>query len=413
MNALSRFVTLAVLSALLFSAPAAHAILYWRVSVKVFQDSNGTPPRPDNEPNYNTLQEIRNAFDLINNNFDRMGWGVRLQLRDLITVNNNEWFNKAARDGDNRNQLEILAKVQLLGQFQYRGDSINIYINNSGSGVSGGHLPLIGDVILLGIKDVVGTGTNTLADRFWVKTLLHETGHAMGLCHTQGCGCNGCSPDPLGSCDTPGDDGYGDTLRDVACWTTNDIALNNFGKVYTALNSAQARQVDLTWSNLMSYHAQSIGVLSHDQWERMIDVANFEKRNVTTGKTIFVDRGNSCLRPEDLADPFDDMARLIPGWSWGTRNSLSVRLDPRNPPEGACGPLPPGVSCSLCPPIGPCPPAIDVCLGGPFKNVADAINSANSNDRLQIRAGNYNQTMRITKPITLATDRGVVAIGRP
>ena len=37
---------------------------------------------------------------------------------------------------------------------------------------------------------------------------------------------------------------------------------------------------------------------------------------------------------------------------------------------------------------------------------------ASAGDRIQIKAGNYKETMRITKRITLATDRGTVAIGR-
>jgi pectin methylesterase-like acyl-CoA thioesterase len=44
----------------------------------------------------------------------------------------------------------------------------------------------------------------------------------------------------------------------------------------------------------------------------------------------------------------------------------------------------------------------------------EAIDCGTQNgDRIQIKAGNYNETLRITKPMTLATDRGTVSIGRP
>jgi hypothetical protein len=39
--------------------------------------------------------------------------------------------------------------------------------------------------------------------------------------------------------------------------------------------------------------------------------------------------------------------------------------------------------------------------------------SAARTNRLQIKAGNDNETIRITKAVTLVTDRGTVALGRP
>lgn len=53
------------------------------------------------------------------------------------------------------------------------------------------------------------------------------------------------------------------------------------------------------------------------------------------------------------------------------------------------------------------------CIGGPDKSIAEGVNQAVPGDRLQIKAGNYDETIRITKAVTLATDRGTVAIGRP
>ncbi len=379
---------------MLMGAGPAHAMLYWRISVKVFQSSSGTPPRPADDPNYDTLQEVRNLFDLMNRNFDRLGWGVRFQLRELLTINSDEWFNKAARDSGNRTQLELLAKVQ--GQFRYQPDSINVYINNTKSGISGGHLPLLGDVVLMGIGgDAAGVTNIPLANRFWAATLQHEVFHSMGLPHTQGRFCNGCPPDSLGACDQPGDDGLGDTLLDVACWTTDDIARRNFGGSYAVLSTAQKAQVDRAFMNIMSYHNQTLDVITHDQWDLMIDTANLEKRNVATGSTIFVDRGNGCLRPEDLSEPFRSLAQLVPGWSWGMRAGLGTTL-----------------TAPICPPP-PLPCSMTVCLGGPFKKVGDAVNSANSGDRLHIKAGNYNESVRINRALTLATDRGTVVIGRP
>jgi hypothetical protein len=380
--------------------PRAGAMVYWRVSVKVILDSNGNWPVGTSATNgsfsfdpynYDSVQRIQQVFAEYNKILDSMGWGFRFDLREVVALSGvSEWFGVNARDPDNRTQLEIKAKLQP-GKYAYRLDALNLYVNNSSSGISGGHLPLLGDVIFIG-----ATGYWTLG--------IHEIGHALGLCHTFSCDCNGCGSS--GSCDAGFDsDNIADTIRDSPCWNTqNDIAVPNFNRIYSILTAGQRRQVDDIFLNIMSYHNNHLVRFTHDQWERIVDISNFDKRNVASGKTVFVDRSNPCLRPEDLAEPFKTLASYTPGWSWGTRNGLGVTLDPRSPPPGA-----PALPC----PPAPAPCSVTVCLGGPFKNVADAVNSATDGDRLQIKAGNYNQTMRINKRITLATDRGTVAIGRP
>ena len=123
---------------------------------------------------------------------------------------------------------------------------------------------------------------------------------------------------------------------------------------------------------------------------------------------VYVDRANPCLRPEDLAYPFNVLAGYVPGWSWGSPAGLGVTLSPTDPPPGA--------------PVLPCPPpplpcSISVCLGGPFKKVTDAVNNASSNDGLYIAAGNYNEQFsganQITKRLTLTAHGGTVIIGQP
>ena len=49
----------------------------------------------------------------------------------------------------------------------------------------------------------------------------------------------------------------------------------------------------------------------------------------------------------------------------------------------------------------------------PFLNMTDGVNNANPGDIVLIRAGNYNEPIRITKPVTLRASRGVARLGVP
>ncbi|MBC8095982.1 MAG: M4 family metallopeptidase [Akkermansiaceae bacterium] len=52
-------------------------------------------------------------------------------------------------------------------------------------------------------------------------------------------------------------------------------------------------------------------------------------------------------------------------------------------------------------------------VGGPFPKVSEGANALQSGDTLFVRGGNYNQTVRITKPMRLINYNGTAVIGRP
>lgn len=354
---------------------AASAMIEWRVSVKVFLNSTNGWPIGDTATNlfrWRSREVIEQQFRNYNALFDRMGWGFKLNLTEIVELSGlSEWYDADARNNWDRSWLEFEAKRHP-DQYVYRNSALNIYLNNNSAGYSGGHLPQLGDVIMVGARS-------------GPTTMLHEIGHGMGLCHTHGCLCD---DDCEGVSDL-----IDDTLGDSDKWTDrNQIATNAFNRPYLWLNPDQRRQVDDTWENLMSYHVSNTNLVNrftHDQWEKMVDVSNKEKWNISSGRTYFVDHGNNCGLPPLLADvELSQIPLPNPNFDWGARHPVGQAF--------TWG----GIDFNFC-------------LGGPYKKLEDGLKRAADGDRLQIKAGNYNEKLRITKRVTLATDRGLVAIGRP
>jgi hypothetical protein len=83
-----------------------------------------------------------------------------------------------------------------------------------------------------------------------------------------------------------------DTIADDQNWTRDQIAQNNFGKVYANLTPAQQDQVDLVWTNVMSYHTTDPQVrLSPCQMKRASTQADSDRNWLLTTIPIYVDSG--------------------------------------------------------------------------------------------------------------------------
>jgi hypothetical protein len=409
--------------ALVPSQSFAH--LQWRVSVKIILDASGQRPTATNQYNFSTPARIREEFTAYNQLLDRAGWGYQIDLTEVVELSGvSQWFSVGARSGSNRTDLEVQAKLHPV-QYAYRANAINVYVNNDSSGVAGPDLPLLGDVILAGARG------------YWTL-LLHEIGHELGLCHTHGCLCND-------NCFNVSDN-IVDTITDSDQWISmNAVAQGNFSLPYASLSAAQRRLVDDLWQNIMSYHEHDqtnlVTRFTHDQWELMVDVSNVEKRNVTSGSTVFVDKAATGMSPCELINNLASLVDGLPGpvaWYQDELNShlpgpeyylrrtcRTFTIDPPTPPRPplvpADWPWPPPLNLGK-PPGYPGdwpwplinPEPFTVCLGGAYKTVQAAIDcAANPGDRLQIKAGHYNERLTITKQLTLATDRGSVVIGAP
>jgi hypothetical protein len=121
-------------------------------------------------------------------------------------------------------------------------------------------------------------------------------------------------------------------------------------------------------------------------------------------------------------------------WFRSTCNEVDISPDwPEKPtwwplwPDGTQWPWPPEAP-PYKPPLWPVdwpwpphpPQTLTVCVGGVYKTIQNGLDcAAVPGDRLQIKAGHYNETMRINWPLTITADRaklpgsfGNVTIGR-
>lgn len=265
------------------------------------------------------------------------------------TTGPSRWFNSNFADQNNgliwRDQMETAARND--ARYVWNNGAINIYLTD---GISGGLGSRPGhDIIILG-GAIAADGARH----------MREIGRYFDLCSTHGCACGDCGPNP-GQCNTPGDDGFLDTLADLPCWDQDAIALYNYGNTYANIQPWLQPQVDNTFYNIMSGR-NNTSRLTSEQLNRWTDTAISTRRSVTTGRTWSVWDASTCA--------------FQTGYS----------------------------ECNLG-------------FGGPLGSLDAAIDLANpaGGDILRIWSGSFNGARTITKPLTLRTrinGDGDVTLGR-
>jgi hypothetical protein len=249
--------------ALLFTATIVaqpvRAEINIRISVKFILDANGNLPVNSSSTafggsttNLINSQAVVNNINFSNQLLAQMGRGYRIDLTEIRQVSGaSRFYNINARSSENRIDLETAATAGPAARDRYfwRDDAINIYINNTSSGVCSfpGHYSAI---------FVGSVSYNTL--------ILHEVGHFFDLLHTH----------------QSGGDEVSDTVVDNQNWTFAQLTANNPG--------ATTSQLSDVWLNIMSYHLPQ-NLLTAGQLDRWTDTANGARTDVTSGRTWFVD----------------------------------------------------------------------------------------------------------------------------
>jgi hypothetical protein len=411
----------------------AQAVIYWRISINVILGPENQWPSSTNDVTLGSEADIRQEIVRYNALLDRMGWGYRFELVGVTELTHaSKWFNADARDGANLIGLENEAKLpNNWSSYNWRIDAINVYINNSASGVSTGfpYTPIVGNGVLIGV-----------AGSFPI--ILHEFGHDLDLNHTHG-PCN--DPSDCGNV-WRNDDRCADTVFDFGYKSLNEVAQYNFQNSFSNLFMFQREQVLNVFDNVMSYHQSNGGKadrLTHDQWQILVDSSNdpLKKRHVCSGSTVFVNATAVGLSPCELAGQLAGLVESLPGpVSWYTdelnlhppgpennfrRTCNSFSINPAFPPRPPGVPddwewppplnlgRPPGFPSDWPWPLED-PVEFSICLGGAYKTVQKAIDcAAQDGDRVQIAAGSYPERMTIRKRLTLVAEGGRVIIGKP
>jgi hypothetical protein len=273
---------LSLLAAVLALPGAARADITIRVSVKFILSSTGQRPSnccafPQASLNLTSDQAVYDNIAYSNELMRRSGRGYTYVVTEIQDVSGwSGFYNLAARNSDNRAALEAVATSNSTtrAQFYWRDNAINIYINNTSSGVCS-------------FPDS-GYSAIFVGSQAYTTLLIHEMGHFFNLYHTHqgeqylnsdnsGCSAANCNCAKL--IGGTGDE-IADTVADHSCW--------NYSQMVAANPSASSTAILNTFTNIMSYHLPQdrFTTLQLDRWT---DYASTSRSSVASGLTRFVD----------------------------------------------------------------------------------------------------------------------------
>ncbi|OQW97250.1 MAG: hypothetical protein BWK77_02255 [Verrucomicrobia bacterium A1] len=249
-------------AALLLSAGAEEASIPVRVSFKFILDSNS------NRPPFGALctdEDVWAQVNRANRVFSQNQSEFRIDVLEIGEVTNAFWWYAPPCDDEWTTDILLEQATENPSLYRWRTDAVNVYINN---GCRLASLPAPWNTIVL-----LGQVANE-------TSFAHEIGHILDLRHT--------FEEDL--CD--------DTIPDVGT-SQNDIATNYFDKTYDSCSPAEQDQVNLVYSNLMSYHdGANRSLLSTCQMDRQ-SVQGYADRGWVLSKTPRYLRSNGTNTTTD------------------------------------------------------------------------------------------------------------------
>lgn len=252
------------LTAALFTAPrvfgdAAPFGVPVRVSFKFFLNSSGNRSATGD---INTDDEVRAQVARGNEILATWTHELRLHLVEIVDLSGlSQWY---LANTDDRDAIRSNA-IANPSAYAWRNNAVNIYITGNSGCSARADFPPDNNIVIV-CQSIFNT------------TVMHELGHILNLYHTH---------------ETAGSDGgdeCSDTIKDDDTWTRDQISYTNFAQPYANLTASQKYQVDMVWSNVMSYHNGDYRwMLSNCQQDRMSDQASDDQTWLLTKRPIYVD----------------------------------------------------------------------------------------------------------------------------
>lgn len=244
-----------------------------RVSVKFILNGSGNRPASGS---INTDAEVNAQFTRSSQIFSRFISEIRLHEVEILEVSGQSAFFLNDASESSRNAIRNAA-IANPGTFFWRDNAVNLYITGSGASAIADFPPNNNIVIM--------------CQGSYDTTMAHELGHILNLAHTHEPCCGG--------------DGCTDTLTDDGDWSKDQIANANYGVTYANCTVGQRFNVDMTYSNLMSYHdPDNRSMISPCQMDRQ-STQVWDDRNFFLSKLpIYIQAGYGGSQAGSFTQPY-------------------------------------------------------------------------------------------------------------
>jgi hypothetical protein len=252
-----------------------------RVSVKFILNASGDRPASGS---INTDDEVRAQFARSSQIFSRFVSEIRLHEVEILEVSGQSTYYDNNASEASRNEIRDAA-IASPAAFFWRNNAVNLYITGSGASAIADFPPNNNIVIM--------------CQGSYDTTMAHELGHILNLIHTHETCCGG------------GDD-CSDTLVDDDNWNKDQIANNAYGVTYANCTVGQKYNVDMTFSNLMSYHdPDNRSMISPCQMDRQ-STQVWDDRNYFLSKLpIYIQSGYGGSQAGSFTQPYSTIQNAV------------------------------------------------------------------------------------------------------